>query len=110
MKIKLENKEYTLKANGAFMKKYQDCFHTSMMLDITIATQRADFLRVAQLAYCAIEGMEETFEEWLEGFETPCFLRPEEAKKILDYLSRECEPTVKPKKTTEENESKKKKS
>lgn len=91
------------------MKKYQQEFKTSMMLDLAISAQGNDYLRLAQLTYSAIVGIECSFDEWLNSFETPCFIRPEIASDILNYLARETEPTVAPIENEDSEKSSKKK-
>lgn len=93
MRIKLEDREYTLKANGAFMKKYQDLFGENIIIALYKCTQEQDIYTASKLTYCAInEDM--SFEEWLDSFETPLFLITE-MNKIIEYLARHVEPTVK---------------
>lgn len=109
MKIALEGKTFELNANGYFMKKYQQTFKTNMMQDLALAAQGGDYLRLAQLTFCAIQNMDCTFDEWLNSFETPCFLRPDNASAILEYLARDTEPTVVPEKAKETSDGSKKK-
>ena len=104
MKIKLENREYELNANGRFMLKYQDTFKENMMIALYKGMSEKDSLACAKLTYCAI-GEEMPFDEWLDSFETPTFIIPE-MERIFSYLIRDVEPTVKP--TEKEDSSKKK--
>ncbi len=103
MKIKLENREYELKANGAFMKKYQETFNENMVVALFKATQQQDIYTVSKLTYCAINE-EMPFDEWLESFDDPLFLITEMAD-IIEYLVRHSNATVK----TEDDESEVKK-
>ena len=54
MKITIENKEYNLKANGKYMKKYHDLFKGNLIIDTYKAFEQNDLYIVAQLMYCAI--------------------------------------------------------
>lgn len=105
MKVKLENREYELKANGAFIKKYQDNFHENVIQALYKSVQEKDILTCAKLCYCAIDE-DLPFEEWLDSFETPLFIITE-MDKIHDYLVRGVEPTVSPKDGGEPSKKKK---
>lgn len=106
MKIKLENREYELKANGAFMKKYQETFNENMIIALYKCTQEKDVYTCAKLTYCAIEE-EMEFDEWINSFEAPLFILPK-MEKIIEYLTRECNPTVENKYKQDEQSKKKK--
>lgn len=109
MKVKLENREYELRANGRFMKKYQETFNENMIVALYKCTQEKDVFTCAKLTYCAIDE-EMPFDEWLDSFETPLFLLPE-MDDIVKFLVRSTDPTVKAEKDEEQkeqNESKKK--
>lgn len=93
MKIRLENREYELKANGSFMKKYQETFNENMIMALYKCTQEKDIYTCSKLIYCAI-GEEMSFEEWLDSFETPLFVVTE-MDKVIEYFIRSVEPTVK---------------
>lgn len=93
MKIKLENREYDLRANGRFMKKYQETFNENMIVALYKCTQEKDVYTCAKLTYCAIEE-DMPFDEWLDDFETPLFLLPE-MDNIIQFLVRSTDPTVK---------------
>lgn len=92
MIVKLENRKYTFKANGSFMKKYQETFKENMMLALYKCTQEKDVYTCAKLLYCGIQE-EMSFDEWLDSFETPLFLLTE-MDSILEYIVRSVEPTV----------------
>ena len=99
MKIKLENREYELKANGSFMRKYQETFGENMIIALYKSAQEKDIYTCSKLTYCAIdESM--PFDEWIDSFETPLFLMAE-MDNIFKYLIRSIEPNVKPKETEE---------
>lgn len=100
MKVKLENREYELKANGKFMLKYQQTFHENMITALYKAFNEKDALICCQLTYCAIDETR-PFDEWMDSFETPLFIL-QEMNNILEYLIREVEPTVNPKQVEEE--------
>ena len=108
MKVKLENKEYELKANGAFMKKYQELFNENMIMALYKCSQEKDVYTASKLTYCAIDE-EKSFDEWLDSFETPLFLIAE-MDNIISFLIRSIEPSVAPKEdlTQTTDESKKK--
>jgi len=108
MKVILEGREFELKANGYFMKKYHQEFKSNMMTDLALAAQKADSMKLAQLTYCAIQDCDMSFDEWLNSFETPCFIRPEVANKVLTYLARDTEPTVAPVESGSKSSKKKK--
>lgn len=93
MKVKLENREYELKANGRFMKKYQETFNENMIVALYKCTQEKDILTCSKLAYCAIDE-EMPFDEWLDSFETPLFILTK-MDEIIAYLTRSVDPTVK---------------
>ena len=42
MKITIENKEYNLKANGKYMKKYHDLFKGNLIIDTYKAFEQND--------------------------------------------------------------------
>lgn len=96
MKIKLENREYELKANGSFMKKYQETFGENMIIALYKCIQEQDIYTVTKLTYCAIVEDLPPFDEWIDSFETPLFLI-QEMQNIIVFLSRSVESTVKPK-------------
>lgn len=107
MEIKLEDRNYELKANGKFIKKYQELFKSNAVIDIYKASQTRDVLIMEQLTYCAIdESM--PFDEWLDSFDTPFFVL-NEFEKIAEYLMRGTTPTVDPKGNASNSESSKKK-
>lgn len=105
MKITLEDREYELKANGSFMKKYQDTFKENLMISLFKGMQEKDIYECSKVTYCAI-GEETPFEEWLDSFDTPMFILPV-MDKIYEYLVRSFTPTVDPKQTEQENLKKK---
>ena len=107
MIVKLENREFELKANGAFMKKYQETFDDNMMMALYKGMRERDALACAKLAFCAIDSDGLSFDEWLNSFETPTFILGE-MENIFKYLIRECTPTVEADKTEAETETKKK--
>ena len=92
MKIKLEEREYELKANGAFMKKYQETFNENMIVALYKCTQEQDIYTASKLTYCAIDE-EMPFDEWIESFESPLFLMPE-MNNIIGFLVRKTKATV----------------
>lgn len=111
MKVKLENREYELKANGAFMKKYQEKFNENMIMALYKCTQEKDVYTCSKLTYCAIDE-ELSFDEWLDSFETPLFILSE-MENIIEFLVRSTQATVEAKEDptvekTEEDTSKKK--
>lgn len=92
MLVKLENREYELKANGRFILKYQQTFNRNAVTDLYKCLNEKDVLICQRLTYCAIN--EETpFEEWLDSFETPMFVLPY-MEDIVEYLVRSVNPTV----------------
>ena len=99
MKITLENREYEIKANGGFMRKYQETFKENLMHSLYKGMQEKDIYECAKVTYCAI-GVDEPFEEWLDSFETPMFILPQ-MDKIYEYLVRSFTPTVEPKESKE---------
>ena len=101
MKVKLENREYELLANGRFMKKYQETFGENMVMALYKCTQEKDILTCAKLTYCAINE-EMSFDEWLDSFETPLFILTE-MDEIVNYLVRSIEPTVEKKEADDPN-------
>ena len=102
--VKLENREYSFKANGAFMKKYQENFNESMVLALYKVIQEKDPYTCSKLLYSGInESM--SFDEWLDSFETPLFIMPV-LDKVVEYLVRRTEPTVKPSETEETSKKK----
>lgn len=104
MKVVLEDREYDLKANGSFMKKYQDTFGGNLMMSLYKGMQEKDILECAKITYCAIK--EETpFEQWLDSFETPMFILPM-MDRVYEFVVRSFKPTVEP---VANNESVKKK-
>ena len=107
MKVKLEEREFELKANGSFLKKYQETFGESMKLALYKGMRERDMLACAKLTYCAIASIDMSFDEWLDSFETPTFILGE-MENIFKYLIRECTPTVEPEKTEGEADPKKK--
>lgn len=100
MIVKLENREFDLNANGAFMKKYQELFKEDVIQALYKSMQEKNILTCAQLTYCAIKT-DLTFDEWLDSFETPLFIL-QEMDNIHTFLIRSVEPTVKPNKENEE--------
>lgn len=107
MKVKLENREYELNANGSFMKKYQETFNENMIMALYKCSQEKDVYTCSKLTYCAINE-EMPFDEWLDSFETPLFILTE-MENILEYLIRSVEPTVKPNGESNNEETPKKK-
>ncbi len=103
--IEIEGKKYTLKANGYFMKKYHDLFKGNVIIDTYLATERKDMLLMAQLTYCAIETIDQSFDEWISSFKSPFFLL-NSFNDIQNFLYQGIEPTVKYKGVSKE-ESKK---
>lgn len=109
LKISLEGREYELRANGEFMKVYQEKFKETLMVALYRMTRTQDILTCARLIYCAA-FVEDEFDKWLASFETPLFClacMPE----VYEYISRSIKPTVDPKdkgKASEENVKKKK--
>lgn len=95
MEIKLENKTYEIKANGYFLKRYQDIFKTSCVADVLRCIKTRDYLVVAQLIYASLD-IKESFEEWLNSFENPFFIAPV-FDSVLDFFINGLDPTVKPK-------------
>lgn len=102
MKIKLENREYELRANGKFMKKYQETFNENMVVALYKCTQEKDLFTCSKLTYCAIEEVM-TFDEWLDSFETPLFILPE-MDSIIQFLVRSTDPTVKAEKDEDQQD------
>lgn len=97
MKIELEGREYNLEANGSFLLRYSRLFHRNLFTDLYSAMKERDPLMIAQLLFASISpAPEETFEEWLNSFETPLFMFSQ-AESILNFLMRDAEPTVKKK-------------
>lgn len=94
MKVKLENREYELKANGRFMLKYQETFQENMIVALYKCMNEKDALTCSKLTYCAIET-DMSFEEWLDSFETPLFII-QEMDNIIEFLVRETTPSVQP--------------
>lgn len=105
MKIRLENREYELKANGRFMLKYQETFGENMISALYKAAQEKDVLACAKLTYCAITEELPPFNDWIDSFETPLFIL-QEMDSIFRFLTRSVEPSVKP--NVAENDAKKK--
>lgn len=103
MKVKFENREYELKANGSFMKKYQENFNESVILALYKCSQEKDIFTCSKLCYCAIDESL-SFDEWLDSFETPMFILPE-MDNIIGYLIRSTQPTVEAKKDPNVKES-----
>lgn len=95
MEIKLEDKTYDIKANGYFLKKYQDIFKTSCVADVLRSIKTRDYLVVAQLIYASIDT-KESFEDWLKGFKSPFFVAPV-YNVVMDFFINGIEPTVEPK-------------
>ena len=92
MKVKLENREYELKANGRFLLKYRDTFGQNAVADLYKCLAEKDVVLCEMLTYCAInETM--SFEEWLDSFETPLFVLPV-MEDVIEYLVRSVNPTV----------------
>lgn len=106
MRVRLENREYEINANGAFMKKYQETFNESMIIALYKCTQEKDVLTCAKLTYCAIDE-DLSFDEWIDSFETPLFILTE-MDKIIEFLVRSVEPSVQPIDTGEQDNSEKK--
>lgn len=106
MKVRLENREYELKANGRFMLKYQETFNESIMMALYKATVEKDILSTAKLTYCAINE-ELPFSDWLNSFERPMFIL-DEMDNIIGFITREVSPSVQNKETSEDDDSKKK--
>ena len=102
MIVELENRKYTVKANGSFMKKYQETFNENMMIALYKCSQEKDVYTCAKLTYCAINE-EMPFDEWIDSFETPLFMLAS-MDKILEYLIRSVEPTVKAENNATEEE------
>ncbi len=92
MKVKLENREYELKATGRFLLKYKEVFNENAMMALYKVAQDRDALECAKLIYC---GINETmpFEEWLDSFESPLFILPV-MDSVLEYMLRSTKPTV----------------
>lgn len=107
MKVKLENREYELKANGAFMKKYQETFGENMIVALYKCIQEQDIYTVAKMTYCAIQEELPSFDEWIDSFETPLFII-QEMQNIIMFFTRSVKSTVKPKEQPEEKDAKKK--
>lgn len=93
LEIEIEGKKYTLKANGYFMKKYYDLFKGNIIIDTYLATERKDMLKMSQLTYCAIDEIDETFDEWIANFKSPFFLL-EHFNEIQNFLLQGINPTV----------------
>lgn len=96
MKIKLEDKEYELKVNGYYMKKYQETFNSNIIIDTYKAGQQKDLVKLAQLTYCAIDDKENSlpsFDEWLSGFNDPFFILSQ-YDTIINFLMQGQTPTV----------------
>lgn len=109
MQIVLEGRKFEIMANGYFMKKYQETFERgNFAVDLFRAIRASDMLLAAQLTYCAIQNCGQSFDEWLNSFETPCFINSERDR-ILEYLTRDTKPTVEPEKTENGEEDSKKK-
>lgn len=102
MIVKLENREYELKANGSFMKKYQETFKENMIQALYKCSQEKDIYTCSKLLYCAIDE-EQSFDDWLNSFETPLFIITE-MDNILEYLIRSVQPTVAPEKDPNKKE------
>lgn len=100
MKIVLEGREYELEANGSFLLRYSRLFHRNLFTDLYTAMKERDPLISAQLMFASITpAPEETFEEWMNSFETPLFMFAE-IEKVLNFLMRDATPTVEQKKTS----------
>ena len=104
MKVKLENREYELKANGRFMLKYQDTFNENMVVALYKVMNEKDPLTCCKLTYCAIET-EQSFDEWLDSFETPLFIIGE-MDRIVEYLIRSTTPNVQPEESDDNSKKK----
>lgn len=102
MKLTIEGREFTLSANGRFLKKYCDLFDENLTITLFNATQKRDPLSVAKLMYCAINE-DKSFDEWLESFNSPLFILPY-MDKVIEYLLVDTTPKVEAK---EDNDSKK---
>lgn len=92
MKVKLENREYELKANGSFLLKYQKTFNRNALLDLYKSASEKDALSCEMLTYCAINE-EMPFEEWLDSFESPLFILPV-MDEVMEYFIRNVTPSV----------------
>ena len=94
MKVVLEGREFNIEANGSFFLRYSRLFHGNLFKDLYSALKERDMLITAQLIFASITPTpEETFEEWLNSFETPFFFFAE-SQNILEYLMRDATPTV----------------
>lgn len=93
MKVKLEDREYELKANGAFMKKYQETFKENMIIALYKCSQEQDIYTASKLTYCAIQEELPPFDEWIDSFETPLFLL-NEMNEIIAFIIRSSQATV----------------
>lgn len=100
MKVKLENREYELKANGRFLLKYKELFNENAVADLYKCVNEHDVVLVQMLTYCAIDE-QMSFDEWLDSFETPLFILPC-MEEIIEYLVRSVNPTVEPKNKSNE--------
>lgn len=92
MKIKLEGREYEFKANGAFMKKYQDMWGEPFMKALFEMSTKRDLLTCAKLVYCGIKE-ELSFDEWIDSFESPLFIM-NIMEDVFAFITREITPTV----------------
>ena len=93
MKLVLENREYDFKANGYFLKKYQETFpDDTFMKAIVKLFNEKDVYSCARLIYCGINE-EMSFDEWLNSFQSPIFCL-DSTDKIGEYLTRKINPTV----------------
>ena len=92
MKIKLENREYDFKANGRFMKKYQDTFKENLILALYKVSTEKDIYTCAKIIYCGIDE-ELSFEDWLDSYESPLFTLGA-MDTVMEYITRSIEPTV----------------
>lgn len=100
MKIVLENREFDFVANGNFLRKFQNEFKEegNFVIALYKSISERDLLTTAKLVYCGID-VEESFDEWIDSFETPLFLMAEQ-ERVNEYLARTTKPTVEAKNST----------
>lgn len=93
MKLTIEGRELNLSANGRFLQKYCKVFEENLTITLYNALNKSDPYALAKILYCAIEGEERSFDEWLESFKSPLFIIPY-MEKIQRFIVAETTPTV----------------
>ncbi len=92
MKLILENREFEFKANGRFMKTYQEKFGENIIMALYKMSAERDPLAAAQIVYCGITT-DLTFDQWLDTFESPIFIL-DVVDTVMEYITNASAPTV----------------